>query len=274
MTTPAQEAKDFAAANGFTISPLDRRYVVSYPAAQFDTFVANVGGYPAALNAMRKHMDALREAELPVCARDLPVTYTAQQQPINIVPYGDYKSLTPEEIKIVKSNDTVMANLRADIISAVKEMRERDDPFSDYWQGHLKRAPMHELTQALSVATGRWIDAIAHSCGAPSRDPFQTDHTYRNYLLHGSQHPSISTFEFIYVEREPGQQTLDDVSQEQSRRTHGAMGVKKAQPGRFRIDAPEGEYLGFPDRASALKYVRRNLAGVRGVSILPVEQVQ
>jgi len=189
MTTPAQEAKDFAAANGFTISPLDRRYVVSYPAAQFDTFVANVGGYPAALNAMRKYMDALRDAEvaafndqtrpsvvrllvaagskspeLPVCARELPLTYTAQQQPINMNSVG-----------------------------------------------------------------------IA----------------------------------FIDVE-----QTLDDVIREQQRRVFGAMGVKKAQPGRFRIDAPEGEYLGFPDRASALKYVRRNLAGVRGVSILPVEQVQ
>ena len=273
MTTPAQEAKDFAAANGFTISPLDRRYVVSYPAAQFDTFVANVGGYPAALNTMRKYMDALREAELPVCARDLPVTYTAQQQPINIVPYGDYISLDLE-CRGGHGNDAIMAKLRADIMSAVKEMSERDDPFSDYWQGHLKRAPMHELMQALSVASGRWIDAIAYSCGAPSRDPFQTDHTYRDYLLHGSQHPSISTFEFIYVEQEPDQQTLDDVSQEQSRRIHGAMGVKKAQPGRFRIDAPEGEYLGFPDRASALKYVRRNLAGVRGVSILPVEQTQ
>ena len=57
--SPAVLAKDYAAAHGFTIEPVGRRYRITYSAAQFDTFVAEVGGYPAALNAMRKYSDAL-----------------------------------------------------------------------------------------------------------------------------------------------------------------------------------------------------------------------
>lgn len=57
--TPSQAAHKYAGDNGFKIVSNGRRYIISYPAAQFDTFVAEVGGYPAALNAMRKYFEAL-----------------------------------------------------------------------------------------------------------------------------------------------------------------------------------------------------------------------
>lgn len=52
--TPAQEAKEFAAAHGFVISQCDRRYEIVHVAHdEAINEVANVGGYPAALNAMK-----------------------------------------------------------------------------------------------------------------------------------------------------------------------------------------------------------------------------
>jgi hypothetical protein len=62
MTTPSQEAKDFAAANGFTITPNGRRYNVFH---NVDGGVIEVGGYPAALNAMRMYVpQANREPQV------------------------------------------------------------------------------------------------------------------------------------------------------------------------------------------------------------------
>lgn len=51
--TASQEAKDFAVANRFNITTNGRRYVVSH---DDDGIVVEVGGYPAALNAMRMYV--------------------------------------------------------------------------------------------------------------------------------------------------------------------------------------------------------------------------
>lgn len=56
--TPSQQAKDFARANGFAIEPNGRRYTVKRTVSpQCLTVVGEVGGYPAALNLMRKWLD-------------------------------------------------------------------------------------------------------------------------------------------------------------------------------------------------------------------------
>lgn len=60
--TPAQEAKDYAAQHGFTIITLGRRYIINHQESPYDTFVAEVGGYPAALNAMKRYVQEQAES--------------------------------------------------------------------------------------------------------------------------------------------------------------------------------------------------------------------
>jgi len=61
--TPAQEAKAYAAANGFVLGtiPATRRYTVRVlnkaTGVAIDDPIAEVGGYPAALNAMKRHVE-------------------------------------------------------------------------------------------------------------------------------------------------------------------------------------------------------------------------
>lgn len=55
--TPAQEAKEYATANGFTIEPVGRRYRIARAMIPTVT-IAEVGGYPAALNAMKTQVSA------------------------------------------------------------------------------------------------------------------------------------------------------------------------------------------------------------------------
>jgi hypothetical protein len=65
MTTPSQLAKDFAAQHGFTITPEGRRYVLSHKgnrAGVPDLWATDVGGYRAALNAMKARIEDLRVA--------------------------------------------------------------------------------------------------------------------------------------------------------------------------------------------------------------------
>jgi hypothetical protein len=52
--TPSEQAKEFARSNGFGIEPVGRRYSIT----RGIEVVAEVGGYPAAINAMRKWIDA------------------------------------------------------------------------------------------------------------------------------------------------------------------------------------------------------------------------
>lgn len=66
MTTPADEAKKYAAQHGFTITPNGRRYCVSHPGIpSFER-----GGYAAVLNEMRVLIGTLGDAEamMPVIA--------------------------------------------------------------------------------------------------------------------------------------------------------------------------------------------------------------
>jgi hypothetical protein len=68
QATPAEIAKQFAKDNGFTIVAKDRRYVINYRGA----FVAEVGGYPAAYNAMTRHMSELSNALLGYKSAAMP----------------------------------------------------------------------------------------------------------------------------------------------------------------------------------------------------------
>jgi hypothetical protein len=54
MTTPSQRAKEFATQHGFKITPNGRRYDVEHG----NELVANVGGYEAALNAMKARLES------------------------------------------------------------------------------------------------------------------------------------------------------------------------------------------------------------------------
>ena len=54
--TPAAAAKAYAEQHGFDILPADRRYDVWCGAEADAKHIANVGGYPAALNAMKRHV--------------------------------------------------------------------------------------------------------------------------------------------------------------------------------------------------------------------------
>jgi hypothetical protein len=56
MTTPAQLAKEFAAAHGFSIVPRGRRYAIVKRRHNSIVEIAEVGGYPAALNAMKRYV--------------------------------------------------------------------------------------------------------------------------------------------------------------------------------------------------------------------------
>lgn len=63
--TPSQQAKDFARDNGFTIEPNGRRYDVWFaPEGEPRNHVAQVGGYPAALNAMKAHIESLMHCDV------------------------------------------------------------------------------------------------------------------------------------------------------------------------------------------------------------------
>lgn len=66
--TPAQEAKEYAAAHGFEIVPTDRRYTITYvhPETFNIEFVRNVGGYPAALNAMKDFIAEVNDRLMPI----------------------------------------------------------------------------------------------------------------------------------------------------------------------------------------------------------------
>jgi hypothetical protein len=55
--TPAELAKEFAAANGISIRSEGRRYVLTDESVVMGKEFAEVGGYPAALNAMRKYVE-------------------------------------------------------------------------------------------------------------------------------------------------------------------------------------------------------------------------
>lgn len=68
--TPAQEAKDYAAQHGFTIITLGRRYIINHQESPYDTFVAEVGGYPAALNAMKRYVQQQTESSALEQARE------------------------------------------------------------------------------------------------------------------------------------------------------------------------------------------------------------
>lgn len=64
--TPAQEAKEYAATHGFVISTLAsirklRVYHVNHNGGRMGEHIAEVSGYPAALNAMKREMETLRE---------------------------------------------------------------------------------------------------------------------------------------------------------------------------------------------------------------------
>ncbi|AAT37751.1 gp57 [Burkholderia phage BcepB1A] len=61
--TPAQEAKEYASKHGLTITTNDRRYTIMYGWR----VIAEVGGYPAALNAMKRYVE-LRKDDAPVKA--------------------------------------------------------------------------------------------------------------------------------------------------------------------------------------------------------------
>lgn len=63
--TPAQEAKEYARQHGFVIGtiPAMKRYTVNVlnAAGVADERIAEVGSYPAALNAMKRHVEATLE---------------------------------------------------------------------------------------------------------------------------------------------------------------------------------------------------------------------
>jgi hypothetical protein len=156
--TPAQQAKEFAVANGFTIVSDDkRRYNVLFDGS----LIANVGGYPAALNAMRKHLETSAHAD-------------------------------------VVSDDGALG-VFADAIVGQKGMTGcaecTDEPECAWHQLCIRSAQYAKLTdpngaiQRVKVAIGAELDAIGLEFKLEPRNPGETDATYRRHLMLGTRHP-------------------------------------------------------------------------------------
>lgn len=65
LLTPSQEARRYADENGFMIVAVGRRYeIIDKKSIVGNRVIAEVGGYPAALNAMRKVVDAHKDVPL------------------------------------------------------------------------------------------------------------------------------------------------------------------------------------------------------------------
>lgn len=80
--TPAQEAKEFAAAHGFAILPNGRRYDIwtDYEGDEHQNHIAQVGGYPAALNAMVRYVEENAAADVQVISQALENTSSLKER--------------------------------------------------------------------------------------------------------------------------------------------------------------------------------------------------
>jgi hypothetical protein len=172
-----------------------------------------------------------------------------------------------------------------DIRAAVRDLNDLDDPFGAYWQAEYKRMykqQPREFIRAVELAGGRVLDGIAYAvrsmsgCGhIPIRGPGQSDHAYRNLLLfgheNGLQHGFANSrplpiYDTALMPVVATGALLDELAKLPVRKETG-------QPGRFCIKTSSGCWgvlIDFASRGDALKYVRRHLAGVRGVVIEPV----
>jgi hypothetical protein len=96
--TPAELAREFAEKHGFTIEPVGRRYKLYRDVDEHGepNVFADVGGYPAALNAMKRYMAGVEQQNEDHAAR-LAREVPAYMTPLGI-PADEFRTLTNDEI--------------------------------------------------------------------------------------------------------------------------------------------------------------------------------
>lgn len=115
--TPAQEAKEYAAANGFTIRPDRRRYIVEHSDSQYEGYVADVGGYQAALNAMKKFVESLGAFADAIIGGGHGKLYGSEQRPDE----------TPGQFEARVLDAKTALNVNSDEARARWVLKNRDD---------------------------------------------------------------------------------------------------------------------------------------------------
>jgi hypothetical protein len=305
--TPAQLAKDYAVEHGFVITPVGRRYTVTYPDAQYDTHVADVGGYPAALNAMRKYVEARQSCEgagndpwahdgaihtepriggaLTDGCTDAQVAEGIQaqyernnQRAINLFSIGI--SFNPRDVEngeIKRADVRTNGDVPDAVLLAARVLNDREDPFGVTLQTEYKRLFLHnpnEFIRLVQLARGRTLDGLAHAAEGTKRMPGQSDHEYRNLLLYGHVDGIAAAVATINLKVAPSiayGSRLDEMAR---------LPVRKRRAPRH-THSVEWRYKGgkihsqpYPSHAEALKAVRQMMCNKRMrpdyVNIVPV----
>lgn len=157
MTTPSQLAKEFAAQHGFMIKPVERRYHVMRAGMPL-TFVADVGGYPAALNAMRKWLDDMQASgESVVNIVDYDPGHKQVEPGKFNVTWGTLEPITPDTVPMP----------REEMIAPVKA------EFEQLRQCVMERAKRRSPYPAIGLDATVWIKSVA-AITQPVFDDFDT----------------------------------------------------------------------------------------------------
>lgn len=174
IMTPSKEAKDFAAANGFMIKPVERRYHVMRAGMPL-VFVAEVGGYPAALNAMRKWLDTVKTDE--------SIAWLEANAPVETCAGGSLVLPTPGEGPNVTANDFPADHSETE---PAKWATKTADEIREDVKAFLEQSRVDgEIYNDLQYGTGTTLDAVAKRMGRDERTPGQSDREYRNKLIYG-----------------------------------------------------------------------------------------
>lgn len=205
--SPAERAKEFAADNGFIIEPVGRRYRITRN-NMHNVTIAEVGGYPAALNAMKTQVRAdelamcteFESKPVEICAggtlvlpepsADPALTATANNrfgtlEPVtpDTVPMSREEMFAPvkEELNRLYGGAQTLAihdpanwahktadEIKADIVAGVAMLTQQSRDYND-----------------LEYGTGTTLDAVAKRMGRDERAAGMSDREYRNLLIYG-----------------------------------------------------------------------------------------
>lgn len=255
--TPAQEAKEYAAANGFTIRLSGRRYIIEHSDSQYEGYVADVGGYPAALNAMQKFVSERELADMsasdtatfnnPNDAKMMHCDVVREDGALGVfadavvggcpcAPCGDGSDVKcPNPVTGKLGCDADVADFADAVVAGGNYALYGLERFTDETDAQLERRVSQ--CRQLHFSDGSNLDAIGEGLSLEPRQPGETDANYRQYLMVGTR---VHSFNDLL----PAQQSA-------------ASAPKNSESKPWRLYGDSYELARFGTRVEAVKESRR-----------------
>lgn len=293
--TPSQEAKEYAAANGFSIEPVGRRYEIWH---DNDGFVINIGGYPAALNAMRMYIPQAHRTDIAKTDNLLSPDETNDAKHMRM--FADTiigENPADARVKIYgiqrapgEKDDALLARIDTFANAAVTgdewRTKSADEIKQDILTGIALLKVQSAIIDKVQLGNGAALDEVGCTLCMEPRRPAETDASYRYYLMYGfrEQDMQVKTATGEYLDalanivprtrdevrayHEASLPNFDDFSSEAQTRIRKMAGRihKKPPPVThiliFRYKDGVTQELDYPSYRAAVTGVRQVLSGL------------